>query len=437
MIRNHLLLAGSLALILTSGAVLASIIPQDISKLGSELTPLGADRQGNADGTIPGWGESTSSEAVSADKPLFEITAANLDQYRDNLSVGQIALFERYPETFRMPVYPSKRTANYPERIYDNTLKAASNAELLNGGNGFKGAYDAYPFPLPENGLEALWNHIVRYRGEYIKRPTVEATVEQSGSYTYARSEDEILFNYNQPDGSEADLENILFYYLSKNDDGSAQLIHETQDQSAEPRLAWGYLPGIRRVRRAPILSYDTPVGGGGLRTADDTDLYNGAPDLYDWTLKGKKEIYIPYNNQQLLKETPEYDDIFIAGHINPDFTRYELHRVWVVEGKLKDDKRHIYSRRTLYLDEDSWGAAVVDQYDGRDQLWKVSIAYLANYEDVPTTWTTWDVFHDLQSRRYHVQGLVNKGNTAIAFPEVMPKKKHFTPASLRRMGRR
>ncbi|CAM3847993.1 DUF1329 domain-containing protein [Parendozoicomonas haliclonae] len=434
MLKIKKIITGCLLLSVSS---LASVSWAEVdSRLGDSLTPLGAEPFANSDKSIPAWSGQSDMAAVKQDKPLFTITAANMEQYKDKLTEGQIALFKRYPETFKMPVYPSRRTAVYPQRIYDNTKKATATAELLADGKGFKGAYDAYPFPVPENGLEALWNHIVRYRGEYIERPTIEAVVERDGFADYGVSTDKVLFNYNQPDGSEAELDNILFYYLSLNDDGSAALVHETQDQVSEPRLAWGYLPGLRRVRRAPVLSYDTPIIAG-LRTADDTDMYNGAPDFYNWELKGKKEVFIPYNNQRLLENAPDYEELLTAGHINPEYTRYELHRVWVVDGKLKDGARHIYGQRTLYLDEDSWGAAVVDQYDNRGQLWKVSIAYLANYAAVPTTWTTWDVFHDLSSGRYHVQGIAQQESKKIAFDVDSPGKKQFTPASLRRMGRR
>ncbi|HCR1632288.1 DUF1329 domain-containing protein, partial [Pseudomonas aeruginosa] len=205
-----------------------------------------------------------------------------------------------------------------------------------------------------------------------------------------------------------------------------------------EPRQAWGYNAGQRRVRRAPNLAYDTPIAAAdGLRTADDTDMFNGAPDRYDWKLLGKKEIYIPYNNYKVSSPEVKYEELLKPGHLDPQYTRYELHRVWVVEGTLKPGARHIYSKRTLYLDEDSWSAAVVDQYDGRGELWRVSMAYLKNFYDLPYTWSALDVFHDLQARRYHVQNLDNEEPGTIDFTQAIPDDSYFKPSALRRRGTR
>lgn len=451
------LIASLAALMLCAGPVAAKVSPAEADKLGKELTPLGAERKGNADGSIPEWTPLTKADIPASfktpnqhlpnpypnDKPLFTITAANLDQYKANLTAGQIAMFKAYPETFKMPVYQTRRNAHYPERIYENTKKAATSAELLANGNGFKGTKDAFPFPIPKNGLEALWNHITRYRGEYLVRRASEVAVQRNGSYSLVTSQQEVYFKYSDPKVAQEDLDNIIFYYLSFTKAparlaGGAVLVHETLDQVAQPRKAWGYNAGQRRVRRAPNLAYDTPIAAAdGLRTADDTDMYNGAPDRYDWKLVGKKEVYIPYNNYKLIDPKLKYEDILAAGHLNPAHTRYEKHRVWVVEGTLKKGKRHIYSKRVIHLDEDSWGAAVVDQYDGRGDLWRVSMAYLANIYSMPTTWTALDTFHDLQSRRYHVQGLANEEPEFVSFPTAIPNEKYFKPSALRRRGRR
>ena len=447
---------GVMGLLLLGQPASAAVPESEAAKLGRELTPIGAEKAGNKAGTIPPWtGGITDKEIPDNfqpgqhyidpfpdDKPLFVITSKNLEQHKKNLSPGQLALFRQYPE-FKMPVYKTRRTARQPQRIYDNTRKAATTAKLLDGGKGFTGAYDAYPFPIPQNGLEALWNHIVRYRGEYVVRKASEVAVQRNGSYTLVTSKQEGLINYNLPDSSGEKLDNVIFYYLSSTKSparlaGGAVLVHETLDQVSQPRLAWGYNAGQRRVRRAPNLAYDTPVAAAdGLRTADDTDMYNGAPDRYEWKLVGKQEMYIPYHNYRLIDPSLKYEDILRAGYINPDYTRYELHRVWVVEGTLKPGNRHIYSRRVMYLDEDSWGAAVVDQYDGRGELWRVSMAYLINFYDRPTIWTTLDVFHDLQARRYHVQGLANEEKQYIQFDLPVPARSYFKPSSLRRKGRR
>ena len=456
MLKKHTLIGAAIALALSAGSAFAAVSPAEAAKLGASLTPFGAEKAGNAAGTIPEWtGGITQAPAAyktpgqhhvdpfADDKPLFTITKANLDQYQDNLTPGQIAMFNTYPNSYQMPVYQTRRSGSAPKWVYDNTIKNASTAKLLDGGNGFSDAYGGIPFPIPQNGVEALWNHIARYRGTYIVRRASEVAVQRNGSYSLVTSQQEAMFKFYNPKGTAADLNNIMFYYLSFTKSparlaGGAVLVHETLDQVKEPRQAWGYNAGQRRVRRAPNLAYDTPIAAAdGLRTADDTDMINGSPDRYDWKLIGKKEIYIPYNSYKVTSPEVKYKDLLQVGHLNPAFTRNELHRVWVVEGTLKSGSRHIYSKRTLFLDEDSWQAAVVDQYDGRGELWRVSIAYLKNYYDLPTTWSALDTFHDLQARRYHVQNLDNEEPSTIDFSQAVPDDGYFKPAALRRRGTR
>src|SRR5690606_29350598 len=199
----------------------------------------------------------------------------------------------------------------------------------------------------------------------------------------------------------------------------------------------WVYNPGQRRVRRAPSIGYDTPTDvSDGLRTVDDTDMFNGAPDRYDWKLIGKKEIYIPYNSYKISGSGVKYENLLKPGHVNPEYSRFELHRVWVVEGTLKSGSRHIYSKRTMYLDEDSWQIALVDQYDGRGELWRVSVAYLKNFYELPATWVAAEVNYDLQARRYFATQLDGEDPKAIDFSRPLPEASYFKPASLRLHGR-
>ncbi|AYC33384.1 DUF1329 domain-containing protein [Pseudomonas cavernae] len=453
--KSSLLVAALLLAAGTTDSLAAVSAPQAVT-LKTTLTPFGAEKAGNAAGTIPAWDGGISQppanyqgsgqhhpDPFAADQPLFTITKANLEQYKANLTAGQIALFNAYPESFQIPVYQSHRSGSAPQWVYDNTFKNATAAKLLNEGNGIADAYGGIPFPIPQNGLEAVWNHITRYRGTYVVRRSGQAGVQRNGAYSLVTSQDEALFRFYDPKGSYATLNNTLFYYLTFTTAparlaGNGALVQEMLDQVQEPRQAWAYNPGQRRVRRAPTLAYDTPIeDSDGLRTSDDTDMYNGAPDRYDWTLQGKKELYIPYNNYRLTSPEVKYDDLLTPGHINPKYTRYELHRVWVVEGKLKPGARHIYSKRTLFLDEDSWGAAVVDQFDGRGELWRVSMAYLKNFYELPTVWTALDTFHDLQARRYSVQWLDNQEPTTADFSKPAPDDSNFSPAALRRKASR
>ena len=215
---------------------------------------------------------------------------------------------------------------------------------------------------------------------------------------------------------------------------GTALLVHETMDQVREPRQAWTYNTGQRRVRRAPNIAYDAPgTASDGLRTTDDFDMFNGAPDRYDWELKGKQELFIAYNNYALHSDNAKYENILLPGHINPELTRFEKHRVWVVEANLKDGLRHVYQKRVFFIDEDSWQIQVADMYDNRGDLYKVALAYGINYYEVPTHWSTLDVYHDLNSRRYLALGLDNEDK--VYDFSVQPNDTDFTAQALRRAG--
>ncbi len=442
----------------------ARVAAEEAARLGKDLTFYGAERAGNSAGTIPAWDGGITTQQIpkaytrrgmhhpdpyADDKMLYTITAANMEQYADLLPEGIKALLKTYPDTFSVPVYPSHRSASAPQWVYDNIKKNAQTAELVDGGSGFQNGYGGVPFPIPRNGagqfdpLMILWNHLTRWRGIYVIRSSSDASVQRNGTYTLVTSTQEADFLYYHREGSFAKLNNVMLYYMGFVKSparlaGGGVLVHETLDQAREPRSAWGYNAGQRRVRRAPVLAYDTPIApADGLMTADDLDMFNGAPDRYDWTFLGKKEMLIPYNSYQLNSPQYKYDNLLQKGHINPAATRFELHRVWVVEGKLKAGQRHIYGRRTFYLDEDSWNIAVADQYDARGELWRVSVSYLMNYYEVPVLWTALDVYHDLQSRRYFATLLDNEEEQMLDFQDVPPPDGYFSPQSLRRRSTR
>jgi len=439
----------------TSAIVDAKVSVEEADKLGKELTPLGAVQAASKDGSIPEWtGGITKAPAgynvgdhhldpYPNDKIQYTITAKNVADYKSLLTPGQVKLFTSYPDTYKINVYQTRRSASYPKYVYQAIKENATRAELVEGGNGIKGASVGIPFPIPENGLEAIWNHIVRYRGESIVRQGGQVAPTASGNYTYIGFDDQLLLPYNIKGMTPAELEktNILFKFKQKVTEparlaGTALLVHETMDQIKTPRQAWTYNTGQRRVRRAPNVAYDAPGSASdGLRLTDDFDMYNGAPNRYNWTLKGKKELLIPYNDYRLHSDKVKYDDIIRAGHINPNLVRYEKHRVWVVEADLKANTRHLYKKRVFYIDEDSWQVAISDIYDNRDELYRVAVAHGLNYYEVPTQWSTLEVYHDFQSRRYLAMGLDNEAKMYNFSAQL--KDKGFTPSALRREGRR
>lgn len=450
--RHRLQVAVLVVSLLASGALAAAVAPEQAAQLDGRLTPIGAERAGNADGSIPAWNGGLPRDAAAADgqgfladpfvgeQPLFVITAENAEQYRDRLAPGQLALLRRYPDSYRMPVYPSHRSVSLPEPVLAATRRNATATRLLEGGNGLQDFHTANAFPIPQSGLEVIWNHITRYRGGSLRRQIIQATPQAGGAFTPVHFDEEFVF-HDQLQGIDPQVpSNVLFYFKQRVTApprlaGNVLLVHETLDQVREPRLAWIYNAGQRRVRRAPQVAYDGPgTAADGLRTSDNYDLYNGAPDRYDWTLHGKKELYIPYNSYRLGAPTLKYADIIRPGHLNQDLTRYELHRVWHVTATLRHGVRHIYARRDFYIDEDSWQAAVIDHYDGRGNLWRVAEAHARHFYDVQVPWYTAEVLYDLQSGRYLVLGLNNEESHSYQFG-LRASASDFTPQALRQSG--
>jgi hypothetical protein len=334
-------------------------------------------------------------------------------------------------------VYPTRRSASAPQRIYDETTANASRSKLVDGCNGVTGAKVGIPFPVPQDGCQAMWNHLLRWRGESVQRRVGQANPTAGGQYTMVMFEDDFMFPYNTAGFDEAT--NVSAYFIQRvvapaRLAGEILLVHETINQVREPRAAWTYNPGQRRVRRAPNVAYDNPgTAADGLRTSDQLDMFNGALDRYDWKLVGRKEMYVPYNTYSLHSDKVGYDDIIKPNHLNPDLLRYELHRVWVVDATLKAGTSHVYSRRTFYIDEDSWQILVVDHYDQRGQIWRVGEAYPINYYDVPALWTTVEASYDLQSGRYTANGFDNQ-EPMYKF-NVPLGAGNFSPDALRREG--
>jgi hypothetical protein len=452
--NTRILQTGALLLSLLASSVMAAVSEQEAAQLGASLTPLGGEMAGNADGSIPAWDGGLSTRAAAVDgkgfladpyageQPLFTITAANAEQYKDKLSAGQLAMFKRYPESYKIPVYPSHRTTAVPAAIAAAAKLSAVNTTPVDGGNGLQNfnASRYYAFPIPKTGVEVIWNHITRYRGGNTRRVVTQATPQTNGSYSLVKFEDEVAFPADMPDLDPAKGSNVLLYFKQRVTApsrlaGNVLLVHETIDQVKEPRLAWIYNAGQRRVRRAPQVAYDGPgTAADGMRTADNFDMFSGAPDRYDWQLVGKKEMYIPYNSYKLDSPSLKYDDVLKAGHINQDLTRYELHRVWEVVATLKSGERHIYAKRHMYVDEDSWQIALVDHYDGRGQLWRVAEGHAQHYYNHQVPGYTLEALYDLVAGRYLALGMKNEEKSSYNFG-FKATAADYTPAALRSSG--
>ena len=446
---KQMLLAATL---LAGGALaVAPARAQTPADLGKSLTPMGAIRAGNADGTIPAWTGGLTTvpsgwhsgdqrpDPFANEKPLFSITAANVGKYEAKLAAGSADMVKTLPG-YRLDVYPSHRTFAAPQYIYDNAIANASRTKLINDGQDVSGAQLSVPFPIPHNGNEAIWNHILRWRGTSIIRTNVTAITTQTGDYNLQRWLEKIFLPYNNPKIDDSKRWDSMYWQEILGPPRIAGLITMAvsyENPFEQPRQAWQYYPGERRVRRAPEIAYDTPYNNAdGLATVDDYDMFNGAIDRYDWKLVGRREIYVPYNANHFQDPRFKYADIVQKNGPNPDAMRWELHRVWVVDATLKPDFLHIYSRRTLYLDEDSWQALISDRYDGRGVLWRSGMAMGIQFPDIPGFLADGYVLMDLYQHRYIIQGMHNE-EKAPRFGDTALSPKDYTAESLRRFGRR
>jgi hypothetical protein len=447
---RHSVLTSALVAALAALPGIAAVPQSEADRLGRDLTPLGGEMAGNG-GAIPAWegGVRNPPPGVSykpgdfhpdpfaSDTVQFTISRDNYNDYAANLTEGQKAMFARY-DTFKMNVYPTRRSAAFPERIYEMTRRNAVTARLVANGDGVADAAEGIPFPIPQNGHEVVWNHKLKWKGVSSVRYNNQAPVTASGSYNLVRLREDFYAPYETEGRTIADINNILLYFYQAVEApprlaGQLLLVHETLNQAETPRQAWVYNPGQRRVRRAPNVAYDNPgTASDNLRTSDMTDMFNGALDRFDWELVGKKEIYVPYNSYKA--HGAPLSELIRPGHLNPDLLRYELHRVWVVDARLKAGARHINSRRTLYVDEDSWQILIIDHYDSDGNLWRYSEAPSITYYEMPLFWSTLETHHDLKNGRYLATGLDNAEGRTIDY-RVQFTPDQFSPQNLRNRG--
>ena len=420
--KLHRRLLLSLAAGLVVAGANAAITAEQAKALGTTLTAVGAEKAANKDGTIPAYtgglttppagykaGDGIRPNPYASEKPRLVIDAKNMAAHADKLTAGTKALLEKYP-TMRVDVYPTQRSVAFPKWVLDNTAKIALTAKTTNEGRSIEGAHAGFPFPIPKDGYEAMWNHLVRFNGPAYESKYRNLSVDSSGRATLATeglSAQEYPYWDNSKTSAETYWRIKLVYTAPARRAGEGLLIIDPLDVGAKERRAWSYLPGQRRVKVAPDFSHDTPnPGTAGGNTFDDIFIFNGSMDRYDFKLVGKKEMIVPYNAYAAVYGAKQ-DDLLKPNHLNPDLVRWELHRVWVVEATLRDGKRHVYGKRTFYLDEDSWAAVASDQYDARGQLYRAGFAYMAPSYDLPAPYTDMFTHYDLIARNYSITGFI------------------------------
>jgi hypothetical protein len=417
--RRFGLLAGGSLLALKQGRASAQTVA-DPSLLKTTLTPYGAERAGNADGSIPAWtgGLTTVPDGwqpgqympspFEAEAPVVTIDSSNMAQYGGKLSNGVMAMMTKFG--FSIKVYPTHRTAAAPQWVYDNIAANMATAKIdpVSPRLGFSGAYGGIPFPIPDTsgdplvaGAQIMWNHYCRWSGSgYAFRSMAFAIGEGQSALSNASQPAISDYPFYRKDGSNAKWNGVVQrtfeqYSAPANDVGGEIITTDFQDPNDNE--VWELLNGQGRVRKAPEVSYDTPASTtDGLADTDEFYGFAGQLDRYDWKYIGKKEMYIPYNNNAMIG-TPPLSAIQ-AHFIDPNIVRWELHRVWIVEATLHQGDRNVLPHRIFYLDEDTMTVAVTDAHDANDALVHAGLGYFITRPDLPGVFQANNSVHNLQT---------------------------------------
>jgi len=445
--KSLLLIIGGMALGLVAQQAAAQVTAAEAAQLGKSLTPVGATRAASKDGTVPEWTgglpksgplkDDYPHPALINDKPLFVINHNNYTKYAQYLSKGSQELLKRYSDYY-MNVYPSRRTVSWPDFIYKATEANALTSKLI-GTDQPEGAKLGFPYPIPQNGAEVIWNHKLKWRGDQVRRYNVQAIVQPDGTFQKTILIESVKFFYansKNPQtlgpGHTAYLDYLSQTIAPPRLAGTFVLVHDKASTGNSGRAAWLYSPGLRRIRRAPNVQYDNPYQGtDGNEFYDQVDMFNGALDRYNWKLIGKKEMIVGYNNYKISDKNVSLSDIIRPHHLNQALPRYEMHRVWIVEADLKPGMSHIFKKRVMYVDEDSWNICEEDDYDNRGQLYKYNEGLTTFLPAVQTAGSVPQIIYDFFSGRYFITAAINGGKPndwTVNFPPDF-----FTPASVQK----
>ena len=424
--------------------------PPDVGvpRLGEELTPFGAVQAGNRTRAIPRWtgGLTTAPRGYVPGRPppdpyiedvrWFTVGAADVERYKVRLTAGQQALLAKFPESFELALFPCHRSAAAPQRIYDATLANADRAGLGENGLALRDASVGVPCPIPANGVQAMWNHKLRWRGGSVSRTSLTVVQSGDGSRSMTKLREEFDSPYADGDMAAPPLLYRRTILEPREQSGSSLILQGTLDPIAARTHAWAREGDRGRVVRAPDFAYDTPDPvTGGICTADMLDMFSGALDRFDYTLVTRREMYMPYNAYRLSNPGLTMRDILWPGHPNPQFLRYEMHRVWVVDARLKPNFQHALPDRTYYLDEDSWQILAAEHYDGKGDLLRYAEAHPVQHWQVPALVPAVEFAFDLTADRYTARGLDNGLPPPVFGAPLTPQD--FTPDALVRRGRR
>ncbi|MDP9139376.1 MAG: DUF1329 domain-containing protein [Pseudomonadota bacterium] len=417
-------LAVGVLLLAATGGAFAKVSAEEAGRLGKDLTPIGAEKAGSKDGSIPAWtpaaqrgtrsGEFAADAAIEAEKPLFTITAANMAQYADKLSGGHKYLLRTF-NTYKLNVYPSHRTAAFPEFINKATAENAVKCDLV-GVDSPDNCKLGFPYPIPKSGAEIIWNHRIKWRGDAVRRNNDQLIVQPDGTSSKAQLVEDVRFFYaNEKNPVPLTKDKGLFLkYFSKityppRTAGTMILVHESGGTGEAGRAAWLYAPALKRIRRAPAVCCDNPYEGtDGNQFYDQVDMFNGVLERYSWKIIGKKDMVIPYDGFKISRA--KYSELAKPKHLDTDLPRYEQHRVWIVEATLQPGISHTFSKRAFYIDEDSWNIVMVDCFDSSGGLFRFQEGHLTPQYNVQTVFTVPEVIYHFDSGRYFLTALSAEG---------------------------
>lgn len=422
---------------LSSLPATAAVSAAEAAKLHGELTPVGAEKAGNKEGTIPPWtggflplvpqvgGRRT--DPFPSEKPLFSITASTTEKYADKLTPGILALFKKYPTTFRIDVYPTHRTALISPELNEFTYKSATSAKLLRDADGIfkvEGDSGGVLFPIPQSGAEVIFNHITNYvpplhatANNYLAQPDGRRILVSTYTNDFMR--------YFKGDVRLKEGQYLAVHSATTNPPiraGEQIVGYNYIDPGRD--TSWVYLPGQRRIRKLPNSCCDTPTPfSSGIISFDEIEMFYGSPHRFDWKLVGKKEIYVPYNSNIFFTPT-KVDDVLMPHHLNPDHVRWELHRVWVIEAKLREGQRHVSPRSTYYVDEDTWQALLSERYDSQGQLARSGYIIPILLTEDSVQWAATSIWHDLLSGAVYMGSIYNEATEQIKVLDTIPRTK-------------
>jgi hypothetical protein len=431
-----------LGLLLGSSVTVAawSVTAADVDKLGKELLPTGGERAGNKDGTIPAfegenkplsgwtWGKLREDYYSHKDeKPVFEINASNVDKYADKLSEGQIAMLKQL-NGYTLPVYPSHRNCTVPEFVEKNTKETALKSAISkkDGWSLETAILPSVPFPFASSGIEMVWNWLTRYQGvgmEWTRGGwTLLSPRPGSNSPIYGEYMQIMYYpwaNTGQHTPQEYSGLDTAWYYAYMTPASLAGQALVQRYYFSQPTDSFYYFTGQRRVRRLPAYAYDAPLIGWENQYPADTSFgFIGNPDRFEWKIVGKKEMYIPYNDYRVQRFNYQIKDAMQAQYVNPELRRYELHRVWQVEGTLKAGVRHATPKKVLYIDEDSWLIGIVDEWDGQGKLWRSKENFSAVQWEIGACAVNAETYNDLIGGRYIFdQSVIQTGGDLKWYP--------------------